>query len=158
MVNIIVAVSENGVIGSNNDLVFKISDDLKRFKQITTGNTVVMGRKTFESIGKALPNRRNIVITRNTDFSNENVEVVSSIDKVLELTKDDDIFIIGGGEIYRQFLDLKIVDKIYLTYICENVEKGDTFFSYSKEDFNCEYTEERESNGVKYKFINLVKK
>jgi dihydrofolate reductase len=117
---IVVAYSLNRTIGKDNKLLWKQSADLKRFKEITTGGTVVMGRKTFESIGNPLPNRRNIIISRKLESGD--VEVMS-IDQVKLL--EDNIFIIGGGEIYREFLD--DCDEILATLIHTRIE-GDTTF------------------------------
>jgi len=124
MIKIIVAMSKNRVIGNNNELIWKLSSDLKRFKELTTGHPIVMGRKTYESIGRPLPNRRNIIITRNTEYSVEGCEVVSSLEEALLLTNNN-CFIIGGGEIYKQSMD--IADKIYLTLVHKDFE-GDTNF------------------------------
>lgn len=122
--SIIVAMSANHVIGVNNSLPWHISSDLKRFKQITSGHRVVMGRKTYESIGKALPNRDNFVLTRNKNLKIENVVIISALS---ELPDDDSkkSFIIGGGEIYKQSLDL--CNEILVTKI-HHVIEGDTFF------------------------------
>jgi len=125
-ISIIVAIAENGVIGGGNELLWHIPDDLKRFKRITSGHSVIMGRKTFESIGKPLPNRRNIVITRNSEFRVDGIEVANSLRTALEMTKsEDEVFIIGGGEIYRQALPL--ANKLYITRVHDKYE-GDTFF------------------------------
>ena len=124
MVKIIVAMSKNRVIGNNNELIWKLSSDLKRFKELTTGHPVVMGRKTYESISRPLPNRRNIIITRNSEYEVEGCEVVSSLEEALLLSAND-CFIIGGGEIYKQSLEL--ADKIYLTLVHKDFE-GDTQF------------------------------
>ena len=124
MVKIIVAMSKNRVIGDSNALIWHLPEDLKRFRQLTTGNTIVMGRKTYESIGKPLPNRRSIIITRDPDYSVEGCEVVNSLEEAL-LLSNSDCFIIGGGEIYRQAIDL--ADRIYLTLIDKEFE-GDTSF------------------------------
>lgn len=156
MISIIVATSKNRVIGNNNSLIWKLPADLKRFKQITTGNTIVMGRKTYESIGKPLPNRRNIIITRDTNYLADNCEIVNSIEEALMLCNND-CFIIGGGEIYKQSID--IADKIYLTLVQEDFE-GDTYFpeigkewtKVIREDF-----EPDEKNAHKYSFINYEK-
>lgn len=129
MLSIIVAVSENGVIGKDNQLLWRLSADLKYFKNLTSNHAVIMGRKTYESIGKPLPNRINIVISGNNSFSAERIEVVSSLEKAIEkaqnLLPNDEIFIIGGGSIYKQALS--IADKIYYTEVKTNIE-GDTFF------------------------------
>ncbi len=130
MISIIVAVAENGAIGKDNQLLWRLSDDLKQFKALTTGHAVIMGRKTYESIGKPLPNRTNIVITRQAKVSDdESVRTANSIEKAIEMAKevkgDEEIFIIGGGNIYEQSLEL--TDKIYLTEVKVTIE-GDTHF------------------------------
>ena len=130
MISIIVAVAENGAIGKDNQLLWRLSDDLKQFKALTSGHAVIMGRKTFESIGKPLPNRTNIVITRQGKVSDdESVLTANSIKKAIEVAKEikggDEIFIIGGGNIYEQSLSL--TDKIYLTEVKVTID-GDTFF------------------------------
>lgn len=126
VISIIVATSENGVIGNNNQLLWHISADLKRFKKLTAGHTVIMGRKTFESIGQPLSNRRNIVISRSEGLKFEGCIVAKSLDSALELAgTDDEVFIIGGGEVYRQALPF--AERIYLTLVHASYE-GDTFF------------------------------
>lgn len=152
MIRIIVATSKNRVIGNNNSLIWNLPADLKHFKKITTGNTIIMGRKTFESIGKPLPNRRSIIITRDENLQIEDCEVVNSLTEALLLCNSD-CFIIGGGEIYKQVIG--ITDEIYLTEIDE-VFEGDTFFpelgevwfESSREDF-----EPCEKNKYKYSFL-----
>jgi dihydrofolate reductase len=153
MIKIIVAVSKNGVIGGNNSLIWSLPNDMKRFKKITTGGAVVMGRKTYESIGRSLPNRRNIIISRDNNLFIDECEVVNSIEEALMLTNND-CFIIGGGEIYKQALP--ITDVIYLTRIDEEFE-GDTYFpelnkNYWFESLN-ESFEPDEKNKHKYSFI-----
>ena len=106
MISIIVAVAQNGIIGGDNSLLWHITEDLQRFKAITTGHPVVMGRKTFESLGRPLPKRRNVVITRQDDFTAEGVDVVHSLDEAAAFYGAlEVVFIIGGGEIYRQDMD-----------------------------------------------------
>ena len=123
---IIAAASTNNVIGFNNKLIWNISNDLKRFKELTLGHSVIMGRKTFESLPNPLPKRRNIIITKNKDYSRDGIEVTSNIEDAIDLCKSDSQpFIIGGGEIYSQTIE--IVDKIELTRVFENY-KGDAFF------------------------------
>lgn len=134
-VAIIVAVAQNGVIGGNNQLLWHLPADMKHFKTITTGHTVVMGRKTYESIGRPLPNRVNVVISRNPDFKVEGCTLVASLEEAITpqslnthhsiLTLHTTIFIIGGAEIYRQALPF--TDKIYLTEVKASFE-GDTYF------------------------------
>ena len=152
MIKIIVAMSKNRVIGNNNELIWKLSSDLKRFKELTTGHPVVMGRKTYESIGRPLPNRRNIIITRNSEYEVEGCEVVSSLEEALLLSAND-CFIIGGGEIYKQ--SLEVADKIYLTLVHQEFE-GDTQFpelgkewaKMDRKDFEAD-----EKNEYNYSFI-----
>jgi|TARA_B100000214_G_C23909776_1_gene600702 dihydrofolate reductase len=123
---IIAAVSINNVIGNNNKLIWKLSNDLKRFKNLTTNHSVIMGRKTFESLPNPLPDRDNIVITRDTNYSKPNIQVCSSIEDAINLTKTDtQPFIIGGGEIYSQTIN--IVDKIELTRVHKEFD-GDAYF------------------------------
>lgn len=129
MINIIVATSENNVIGRGNDIPWYIPEDLEHFKKLTTGNTVIMGRKTYESLPKEyrpLPNRINIVITRDKSYQAKGCLVVNSLEDALRKADNDkEIFIIGGGQIYRE--GLKFAERIYLTKIHNNIE-GDTYF------------------------------
>ncbi|EJL21240.1 dihydrofolate reductase [Brevibacillus sp. BC25] len=122
MISLIVAYARNQVIGKDGDMPWHLPSDLKNVKELTTGKTIVMGRKTFESIGKPLPNRRNVVLTRSQDFHPEGVDVVHTKEEVLAM---GDVIIFGGSEIYRQFLD--VVDRLYITEIDLETE-GDTFF------------------------------
>ncbi|MBC9930241.1 dihydrofolate reductase [Chitinophaga qingshengii] len=127
-VSIIVAASENNVIGINNQLPWRLSTDLKYFKSTTLGKPIVMGRKTFESLGKPLPGRPNIVITRQTDFRPEGVYVVASVDAAIEKAKTfegEELFITGGSQIFEQAWHL--VNRIYLTRVYA-VVPGDAFF------------------------------
>ncbi|WP_068596172.1 dihydrofolate reductase [Vaginella massiliensis] len=127
MISIVVAVSSNHVIGKNNQLLWHLPDDFKHFKNITTGHPIIMGRKTYESIGRPLPNRINIVVTRDQQFCADGIVVAFSLKAALEkaLALDDEVFVIGGGELYRQVIDM--ADKIYLTEIHHEFD-GDTFF------------------------------
>jgi dihydrofolate reductase len=127
-VSIIVAVAENGVIGRGGALPWHLPDDLKRFKQLTMGHAVVMGRKTWESIGRPLPGRQMIVVTRQGDYQPEGVKVAGSVDDALAIARtagDNECFIIGGAEVYRQTLPK--ADRIYLTIVLAEIE-GDTYF------------------------------
>lgn len=125
-INLIVAMSRNRVIGKNNTLPWHIPEDLKYFKEMTTGHTIIMGRKTYESIGKALPNRRNIILTKNHDFLAEGCTVVHSVREAMQLSiPEDELFVIGGAEIYSLFLPF--ASKLYITQIHAKIE-GDTFF------------------------------
>ncbi len=129
-VSLIVAAAENGVIGKDNQLLWRLPDDLKRFKQLTLGHPIIMGRKTYESIGKPLPGRASIVITRASDYRAEGILVADSLEKGIDLAQQqgaDEAFIIGGGEVYREALEKNMVEKIYLTRVQVTIE-GDTFF------------------------------
>ncbi len=117
--------ARNRVIGKNNALPWRLSPDLKRFRCITMGHPIIMGRKTYESIGRPLDGRKNIVITRNPEFRPDGVTVAGSIDEALGLANDDEIMIIGGADIYAQTLSR--ADRIHLTLIHENFD-GDAYF------------------------------
>lgn len=126
--SLVVAASENNVIGKDNKLLWHLPNDLKFFKNTTWGMPVIMGRKTFESVGKPLPGRTNIVITRQEGWNSEKVIVVKSMDEAIEQSSSIDAreaYIIGGGEIYKQSMDL--ADRIYITRVHAELE-GDTFF------------------------------
>lgn len=147
--------SGNKALGKNNELIYKISEDLQRFKKITSDHIVIMGRKTFESIGKALPNRINIVVTSNPAFSGENVVVTHSLDEALrlaELKGESEVFIIGGGQIYEEAIGK--ADKLYLT-IVEGSPDADTFFPDYLDFKKVIFEESHESDGYKYKFLDL---
>jgi len=125
-ISIIVAASANNVIGIGGGLPWHLPEDLRRFKAITMGKPMIMGRATWESIGRTLPGRRSIVLTRKADFAAEGAEVVRSVDEALAAAGDvDEVMIIGGGEIYRQFLPM--TDRIYLTRVEVEID-GDTRF------------------------------
>ena len=125
-VSLIVAVAENGVIGQDGDLPWRIPADLKFFKETTTGHPIVMGRKTYQSIGRALPGRRNIVVTRDPDFASDDIVVVSDFDAALSAAGDaEEVMVIGGAQIYE--LALSRADKIYLTQVHVAAD-GDTHF------------------------------
>ena len=128
IVSLVLAVSENGVIGRDNQLPWHLPADLRFFKQLTTGHTVIMGRKTYDSIGKPLPNRRNVVVSRKVGYAIDGVEVFESLGAALKACiGEDEVFIIGGGTIYAKALDLDIVDRIYMTLVHADFE-GDTKF------------------------------
>jgi len=132
IISIIVAVAENGVIGHNNKLIWHLPEDLKNFKRITSGHHIIMGRKTFESIGKPLPNRENIIITGNRDYHHDGCIVVHSLSQAVDVARaqnDSEVFIIGGGRIYRE--TLPVADKLYFTEVKASFN-GDTAFP----DFN----------------------
>lgn len=127
---IIVAVSENDAIGKDNKLLFHLKEDMQNFKRLTTSNVVIMGRKTYESIGKPLKDRINIVVSRSDNKDEVNLIWVHSLEEAMKKAKEyeKDIYIIGGGSIYKEALEKDIVDKIYLTRIKKRVNDADTFF------------------------------
>lgn len=156
-ISVIVAVAENNVIGANNQLIWRISDDLKRFKALTIGHSIIMGRKTFESIGRPLPKRHNIVVSRNKGLQIEGCTVVSSLKDALALCAQESVvFVIGGGELYRQALPM--ASKLYLTRVHKAFE-GDTFFpEINMDEWKEVFTEKgkpTETDGLEYTFINL---
>lgn len=141
---------KNRAIGKDNKLLWDLPADLIRFKEITSGHPVVMGQKTYESIGRPLPNRTNIIVTLDKEFKADNCKVFYSIPDAIEFAKtiDDEIFIIGGGSIYKQTIDL--ADRLYLTLV-EGDFEADTFFpDYS--DFEIISEEKEESSGYKYSY------
>tara|TARA_R110001599_G_scaffold210877_3_gene408248 strand:+ start:6574 stop:7053 length:480 start_codon:yes stop_codon:yes gene_type:complete len=153
MITAIAAISSNGVIGNGGDLIWKISEDLKRFKDITSNNFVLMGRKTYESIGKPLPNRVNIIMTRDRGFRAQGCFVVHSVREAIDLyhdTEDKDLFIIGGGEIYE--LLMPFTDRLLLTEINKNCD-GDTYFpKYPSEEWEWIKQEYRTNYEINYSF------
>ena len=157
---IIAAASNNNVIGNNNKLIWHIPKDLIRFKKLTLNHAIIMGRKTFESLPNPLPKRLNIVVTRNTNYNHEGIIVCESIKEALVHCKNDSQpFIIGGGEIYSQTIEL--VNKIELTRVFKDY-KGDAFFpEIPEEKFKLIKDETHELAGnekIKYSFLTYIKK
>ena len=146
-ISIIAAIDANRGLGKNNRLLFKILEDMKRFKKLTTGHVVVMGRKTFESIGRSLPKRTNIVVTRDAKYKAGGCIVVHSLDEALEKATEiekEEIFVIGGGEIYNQAIE--IADTLYLTIVKGSYE-ADAFFPECESKFHeISRTESRDNN------------
>jgi dihydrofolate reductase len=125
---IIAAVANNNVIGMNNQLIWHLPADLKHFKEITMGKTLIMGRKTFESIGKPLPGRKTIIVTRNSDYYAEGCEIASNLkDALCKVKEESEVFVAGGGEIYRQVINLHFTRKMHITRVYANFE-GDSYF------------------------------
>lgn len=134
-VSLIFAVAKNGVIGKDNQLIWHLPEDLKFFKRVTLGHHIVMGRKTFDSIGKPLPKRTNVIITRNSDYRQEECVVVNSVKEAIDYARNNnetECFIIGGAEIFK--VALPLADKIYLTEVHENFE-GDISFQINKDEW-----------------------
>jgi len=159
-ISIIVAVAQNFAIGRNNDLLFHLPEDLKRFKKITTGKALIMGRRTFFSLPKApLPNRRNIVVTDIPGETFDGCESVGSIEEAAALVQNEsEAFIIGGGMLYKQFYPF--AGKLYLTLVHKEME-ADTFFP--EIDYSLWETEKQEDhfdekNGFSYSYLDLVRK
>ena len=159
---IIVAAGENNSIGKDNKLIWHLSDDLKRFKSLTSGHHIIMGRKTFDSFPQPLPNRTHVVITRQPDFNAaEGVIVVNSLQEAIDRCKDDpQPFIIGGGEIYSQALPL--ADKIELTRVHHHFEHADTFFPEIDlniwEEVNRTVNDADEEHDFAFSFITYLRK
>jgi len=125
MISLIAAAGKNNVIGSNNKLPWSIPEDLKYFKKTTSGKTIVMGRKTYESIGRPLPNRQNVILTKNQNYTAPDCLVINSKEELSATENNDEIFIIGGSQIYKLFWEQ--ADRIYLTRIDKDFE-GDAYF------------------------------
>lgn len=163
MLSIIVAIASNNAIGKDNSLLWHISEDLKRFKKITSGHKILMGRKTFESLPGILPNREHIILTRDRNFNldSDKVTVINNIEDAIKFYKnsDEEVFIIGGGEIYKQFL--KYANKLYLTKVNKDFD-ADTFFPQINLDeweviHNSE-TKVDEKSGLNFEFIDFLRK
>lgn len=155
MISIIAAISENRALGKDNKLIWHISEDLKRFRRITASKSVIMGRRTFESIGRPLPNRLNIVITKNPQYKAEGCIVVNSLDEAIQKAKattDGEIFVIGGGQIYTQAIG--IADKLYLT-IVKGDHEADVFFPDYSAFKKVIYKQDSSSDGYSYTFLDL---
>ena len=158
MISIIVARAQNGAIGYKGDLIYHLSADLRRFKELTTGHTVIMGRKTFQSLPKgALPNRRNIVLTRQQDASFPGTEVYSSIDEALShCSQEEKVYIMGGAQVYSQALSM--ADELEITLVHDSPAQADTFFPEFGSDeswhlINREDHDPDEKNPYPYSFL-----
>ncbi len=158
-ITIVVAIAQNHAIGKDNKLLWHLPTDLKHFKNITTGGTVIMGRKTYDSVGKPLPNRRNIIITRQS-IDIDGCEVVNSLDAALALCKtEQEVFIVGGAEIYK--MAMSVTNRIYLTIVHHNFE-ADTYFPEIEPDKWTETAREdhqpHEKHKYAYSFITLERR
>lgn len=145
MINIITAISRNRVIGNKGSLPWKLPEDMRHFVRTTTGCSVVMGRKTFDSIGKPLKDRTNIILTRDNNYKKEGCLIFHDIESIIEKFDKENLMVIGGEEIYRQFLPY--ADRIYLTFIDKNFD-GDTFFPDYQDG---SWIKESEEKGIKNK-------
>jgi dihydrofolate reductase len=162
MITIIAAIAKNNALGKDNDLIWHLPADLKRFKKTTSGHHILMGRNTFESIGRPLPNRTTIIITRNESYFKDGCLIASSLEQALEMAKEDEqIFIIGGAQVYTYALENNLADVLDLTLVHQEFE-ADVFFpeidlniweEVSREDFKAD-----EKNEFDYSFLSYQKK
>ena len=161
MITIIAAIGKNNELGKNNDLIWHLPADLKRFKKLTSGHHILMGRNTFESIGKPLPNRTSVIITRNANYFKDGCLIANSIEQAIKFVGEKDAFIIGGAQIYKQALDSNLVDNLDVTIVHQDFE-ADVFFpkidntkwkEVNREDFNAD-----EKNKYNYSFVSYKRK
>ena len=162
MITLIAAIAQNNALGKNNDLIWHLPADLKHFRQLTTDHHIIMGRKTYESIGKPLPNRTTIIVTRNKEYFQEGCLTASSLEEAIEICKNEKtICIVGGEQIYRQALENNLVDSLEITLVHHEFD-ADAFFpkidktiweEISREDFKAD-----EKNKYDYSFLKYQKK
>ena len=161
IISIIAAIAENRAIGKSNKLLWHIPKDLQRFKQLTFGHPVIMGRTTFASLGKSLSGRINIIVTRDKNYQADGCIIAHSLEEAIDIakssfaktTKDKEIFIIGGGQIYEQ--GIKFADKLYLTIVKGNFE-ADTFFPDYSRFKKVIFRQERQNSQYQYTFLELT--
>lgn len=158
-VSIVVAAAQNGVIGKDGDLPWRLPADLRFFKKLTMGHPLIMGRKTHESIGRPLPGRRNLVVTRNPAYQAEGCEIFLSLGEALKACIGlDEVFVVGGGSIYEKAFELDMIDRIYLTEVHAEVE-GDTFFKIPSDKLwrrvEENYHDADEKNTIPWSFVTL---
>lgn len=162
-ISLIAALSENHVIGSDGKIPWHLPDDLKRFRMLTLGKPVIMGRKTYESIGRLLPGRPNIILTRSLDYRVEGAHVVASLSDAVKVAEglvaakedneDKEAFVIGGGEVYR--LAMPIADRMYLTYVNQTHQGDATFPEWNCADFYVENEENHSDAVVPFRYVTL---
>ncbi|CAL2084539.1 dihydrofolate reductase [Tenacibaculum sp. 190524A05c] len=162
MITIIAAIGKNNELGKDNDLIWHLPEDLKRFKRVTSGHHILMGRNTFESIGKPLPNRTTVIITRNNDYFKDGCLIAGSIEEAIQLAEnDEEIFIIGGAQIYKQAIQNPSVKKLDMTIVHESFD-ADVFFpeidstiwkEAAREDFKAD-----EKNKYDYSFVTYLRR
>jgi dihydrofolate reductase len=161
MITVIAAIAKNNALGKDNDLIWYLPADLKRFKKVTTGHYILMGRNTFESIGKPLPNRTTIIITRNKNYYKEGCLIAGSIEEAIELAKEEaQLFIIGGAQIYKEIMAKDLADQLDITLVHSEFD-ADVYFpeidakvwkEAVREDFKAD-----EKNDYDYSFISYQK-
>ncbi|OAD45800.1 dihydrofolate reductase [Polaribacter atrinae] len=162
MITIIAAIAKNNALGKDNDLIWHLPADLKRFKKVTTGHHILMGRNTFESIGKPLPNRTTIIITRNKSYFKDGCLIANSIEEAIDMVENkDDIFIIGGAQIYKETMQKSLADRLDVTLVHQEFD-ADVFFpeidltiweETSREDLDAD-----DKNEYNYSFVSYTKK
>ena len=162
MITIIAAIAKNNALGKDNDLIWHLPADLKRFKKVTSGHHILMGRNTFESIGKPLPNRTTIIITRNKEYFKDGCLIANSIEEAIEMVENkDEIFIIGGAQIYKETIEKNLADRLDITLVHHEFE-ADVFFpeidltiweEASRENFIAD-----EKNKFDFSFVSYTKK
>ena len=161
MITVIAAIGKNNELGKENDLIWHLPADLKRFKKLTSGHPIIMGRNTYESIGRPLPNRITIIITRDQHYQQEGCLVASSIEEAIQLANhDDEIFIIGGAQIYQQVMESTVIDKLDITHIHASFD-ADVYFpeintehwkEIQREDFKADA-----KNKYDYSFVSYIR-
>jgi len=164
-ISIISAIGKNNEIGKKNALLWDLPTDMKHFRETTKGHVVIMGQKTFESMGRPLPNRRNIILTLDKSFTMEGVDIYYSIESLvtslgISLGKEEESFVIGGGQIYKLFIDK--ADKLYITYVDVSFPDADTYFPIIDETKWQKISEEKhlpdDKNKYGYSFVEYIKK
>ena len=157
MISMICAVGKNREIGFKNRLLWKLPSRFETFQKSNNGNIVIMGQKTFESIGKALPGRKNIVLSLSPNYKAENCEISNNLKEIVNRYKDseEEVFIIGGASIYKQFI--QYAKKLYLTLVDDSPEADAFFPDYSEFKNIVSESENQEENGIKYKFVELTR-
>ena len=156
---LIACIGKNNELGADNDLIWKFTKDMKFFIEKTTNHTVIMGRKTYESIGKILPKRENIIITRNKEFKEDKALIFNDNESVIEYIKkypDKEFYIIGGSSIYKYFLPL--CKKLYLTEVDDTYEASVYFPEFNKEEYSREILHKYQENNLNYELVEYVKK
>jgi len=161
MIVIIAAIGKENELGKDNDLIWHLPADLKRFKKVTSGHHIIMGRNTFESIGKPLPNRTSIIITRNNNYFQDGCLIANSLEQAIELTNGNDAFIIGGAQIYKEALAKGLADRLDITLVHQSFN-ADVFFPEIDQSIWKEVAREDciadEKNKYDYSFVSYVKK
>lgn len=148
MIGLIVARSKNNVIGKNGEIPWKIKGEQKQFRELTTGNVVVMGRKSYEEIGHPLPNRKNIIVSKSRNFTGENLITVGSLQEAIAISRGENIYVSGGYGLFKEAIPL--ADKMYITEVDMVVEDGDVFFpEFDSSEFDLTIGE-TEGNDIKY--------